>query len=260
MSIIIPNNYIDREMIDKMSSIGIPLGSNRLWCELDPDALMDERLGDSTKTYREELYKVEEIGNETYILLGHNRYHTMYNDDGTVKEKIPSGNYQTLTKEESELWLEVFSNDIYTDEQIQEKRRIANMWETLEGAQELAIAQVNEYFDTLALNGFDSDCLGEIKHFDSDAKSVQQIMGQFSTALGRQLQKMVNPDITFTSLRWKESGITVCYEWTDEQIIALATSLQEATQELEHARELVIDVVENCNTIDEVKEALENLK
>lgn len=70
------------------------------------------------------------------------------------------------------------------------------------------------------LSGFESDCLGVVKHFDCDYTDQSTIQGLVITAmLGLQ-------GLTTEKCEWKASGELECYEFTYEQIIHLGTDMK----------------------------------
>lgn len=70
-------------------------------------------------------------------------------------------------------------------------------------------------------SGFDSNCLGDIKHFDSTQNDIGFIQGLASKAAiiksGATLQD--------STLDWKASDEPVCHEFTADQMIALGVDL-----------------------------------
>lgn len=127
--------------------------------------------------------------------------------------------YQTVTEDETEKRVEVWTE--YTTEA-----------ESLISGIDQVIASHNPIDKTAAieiarqecnqriLSGFESDCLGETKHFDCDYTDQSTIQGLVITAmLGLQ-------GLTTEKCEWKASGELECYEFTYEQIIHLGTDMK----------------------------------
>lgn len=68
--------------------------------------------------------------------------------------------------------------------------------------------------------GFDSDCLGETKHFDCDSYDQNNISGlAFAAMMGLQ-------GLTTEEVHWKASGELECYKFEYTQMLQLATDMK----------------------------------
>lgn len=213
---------------------------------------------DSTITINEEeLNVMENFYTETHQGITYVKMDSTGKAFGKLNGAEPTYS-ASYTPERQLVWVEQLGTAISAN-MMQEIRRVSNLLETIEGAKEVALEQINEYFDNLALQGFESDCLGEVKRFDTDPKSVSQIMGQVLTATQNQVKKLIDPGADTVKVSWKESGVTLCYDWTDEQMLKLGEDLQKATTMLEHKREELIATIENCTEVEQVTDVLSQL-
>ena len=148
-------------------------------------------------------------------------------------------------------YIEIFGieNMVQFDEFI-EIKKVANM--TIEEYKEMIIEKADIYFDTIGTFGFESKCLGELKTFDSDFKSVSQINGLVSIAQQNLIDTLMGLDDEPQITSWKERGVDLCYEWTNEQVIALGKDLAKAISFLEHNREVTIVSINACSTREEL--------
>lgn len=218
---------------------------------VDADSVITVEATEDTEGYTINVadnYYTETLDGVIYAKMGS----THKNKDGSFSGAEPTYS-STVEAQWSELGAAISAQSMM------EIRKVAHMWTTLDGAKEIANNHINEYFDNLGEQGFYSNCLGEPKLFDSDAKSVAKIMGQVVTANVNKLAKIADPDAKTSELSWKESGVIKCYKFTDEQMTQLGRDLQIASTTLEHAREELLEAIDNCKEIGQVKYILSQL-
>jgi len=90
---------------------------------------------------------------------------------------------------------------------------------------ETLIRQASKECNKKILDGFDSNCLGVVKHFDAELTDQATIQGLTITAmLG--LNKL-----TTEETHWKATGELSCYKFEYTQIIKLATDLKKHVED-----------------------------
>lgn len=83
------------------------------------------------------------------------------------------------------------------------------------------IKELENKADSIIAGGFDSNCLGTTKHFDTDGNNIGYIQGLANKAA---LIKS-GADLPDKNLDWKTSDDAVCYPWTPDQVIILGVDL-----------------------------------